>query len=180
MHICVKALLITIFVLAISISLFVRYYPSIRLEKIKLQDEIGNDNIAVILTAYIGDRADKKVMYTKSIKKWLSQTPLNIYFVDSSGVGIDIKHPRFKSFVFDQGKKYQKNLKSYHEIISIKKIFEEFRSELEKYDMIFKITGRYFTKDLMYVKIPKDAEILVQSSTFTFGQNSEIFGMIRK
>jgi len=130
--------------------------------------------IAIILTMYTKD-GERVELYSKNLKKW-SESGFDIYCVESNGYKHDI--PGVNYFTFKQGVDMVGKTTSVQEKNSLNKIFEYFGNRLFSYDFIFKVTGKYYTKNLKDVLeyIPLDAELLLQNNTGTYGQNSEIMG----
>ena len=89
----------------------------------------------------------RKKLYLKVIDKWLTETNIPIYLVESSGYNFKIDHPRFKCVSFQQ--KVRGNVeKSQAEAKSILYAYKKFKKEWKDYTHIIKITGRYFLEDL--------------------------------
>ena len=130
--------------------------------------------ICLLLTMYITN--NNKRIYEKSVYDWLSETNIDIFIVDSSNRGLDIHHPRLSQCIFQQGS-IQGRTTTNLELNSILKACDKF-NDFREYDMVFKITGKYFTFyfDRNIDRIPTDADIIAQNRTDTCGQNSEIVG----
>jgi len=149
--------------------------------------------IAILLTMYIGKSKEKFEMYMKNVMEWL-KTGLDIYIVESSGFDIPFTHPLLKTFTFSQknntflpenifdvsSSNFIFNDVSLKERDSILNACNYFDFSL--YDMIFKVTGKYFSDDFldMIHYIPSDADLVLQYQTITHGQNSEIVGFSPK
>lgn len=133
--------------------------------------------VAILLTAYISNDNERAEMYEKNIKRWINDTNLNIFLVDSSNVGSKLKNSRFKQYVFDQKEKFGSS-STILEKKSILGALYYFKKDFSKYDIIFKVTGKYFIPDFNNIVkyIPSDAKIIVQHSASTSGQNTELFG----
>jgi len=131
-------------------------------------------NIAIILTMYTKDK-ERADMYYKNLKKW-SKSGFDIYCVESNGYKYDI--PGIEYLVFNQDDTMRGKSTSIQEKNSIQKIYNYFKSKFIRYDFIFKVTGKYYIKNLYDVLdyIPYDTEVLLQNNTGTYGQNSEIMG----
>lgn len=102
---------------------------------------------AIILTMHIGNSESKKKMYLLNILDWLNYTPFDIYTVESSGQSFYINHPRLFEFNFKQQYTILPSV-TISEKNSILHIFENF-PKLFTYDIIFKITGKYFSHDFV-------------------------------
>jgi hypothetical protein len=133
---------------------------------------------AILLTMYIGENNDRKNMYVKNIMDWLNKTNIDIYTVNSSGEFLNINHPRLNQVAFIQNNNSGNS--SELERDSIIKANNYFN--FSKYDLVFKITGKYFLPDFenMIKYIPSDAELVVQNqivgSVDKLYQNSELVG----
>jgi hypothetical protein len=116
-------------------------------------------------------------LYEKRVKRWLDETEFDIFIVDSSGIGINQKNERLKQFVFEQDLKFNHVSVSVSEKNSILKASEYF-NELLNYDIIFKITGKYFIPEFKSIikTIPNDTDIVFQHLEITHGQNTELVG----
>ena len=131
----------------------------------------------------------RKKLYLKVIKKWLKNTDLEIYCVDSSAYKFDeIKNSRFHIASFLHKNK-DKNLgKTQGEIKSLLYAYKYFKKKWKDlgYTHVIKITGRYYLEDLEQWTIKtKNKDLWTQSycmpfpqswiSYFLSYQNSEIF-----
>jgi hypothetical protein len=127
--------------------------------------------ICVLLTTYAIPSRVKQ--YQKIIDAW-EDTGVPLFVVDSSGCcGL-----RYKNYCcFDQGT-IPDNLSgpSTLEKESILRAMDFF--VFDEYDIVVKITGKYFMKDLVeqFNYIPTGTEIIIQANQTTCGQNSECFG----
>jgi hypothetical protein len=129
---------------------------------------------AVLLTMHVNDERLK--MYQEVLNMWKTRTNFDIYVVNSSNMSLS--YGSIKGvFQFDQKHGLQSN-PSIPEVNSIFKIFEA-HEELYSYDMVFKVTGKYYISELenMANYIPSDTDICLQYQTFTRGQNCEFFGI---
>ena len=136
----------------------------------------NHTNCCILLTMYIKD--DREKLYETITKKWLNNTNFDVYVVNSSGKNLNIQHPRFKCFSFKQNFNFVDKEPSFAERNSLLKALEYFKNDFNNYDMIIKVTGKYFTPDLEdnIEFIPKDIDILLQNQNFTHCQNSELVG----
>jgi hypothetical protein len=127
----------------------------------------------ILLTAYIKNRED---IYYQSVKRWLDETMLNIYLVDSSNTGLTINHPRFHQFKFKQNDNFAAQNPSKYEITSILKAYDYFKF---KEDIVIKVTGKYFIPKLesKLNYVPSKSEIILQYRADTHGQNTELMGI---
>ena len=137
--------------------------------------ETRSDNkCCILLTMYVKNNVE---LYEKRVKRWLDETEFDIFIVDSSGIGINQKNERLKQFVFEQDLKFNHVSVSVSEKNSILKASEYF-NELLNYDIIFKITGKYFIPEFKSIikTIPNDTDIVFQHLEITHGQNTELVG----
>ena len=126
----------------------------------------------------------RRELYTLQIKRWLSDTNLPIYVVESSGYTFpDIQHERLKIFSFrmDSGKASS----SQYEAISIQYALSHMKQlpEYESYTHIMKVTCRYFLdgieKVLYEVEQGCDAYLQKHFNPSISWNNSEYF-ILRK
>lgn len=120
----------------------------------------------ILLTMYIGGNEKKRKIYLHRINRWLNETSFNIYTVESSGELLNINHPRLKQFTFIQNDNIDKrHNQTMFERNSILKAFYYFKTDFKKYDIIFKITAKYFIPSLesLIKHIKPDTELLVQN-----------------
>jgi len=129
----------------------------------------------VLLTMYV---KNNKELYEKRVYRWLNDTNLDIYIVDSSGIGIKQKHERLHQYVFKQDLEIGKYSVSVYEKNSILKAIKYFEEDFLNYNIVFKITGKYFIPDFekIITPIPNNIEIVLQNLRITHGQNTEIVG----
>jgi len=136
-------------------------------------------NIAIIITMYSADEERTK-LYRENIIKWI-ETGFPIFSVDSNSDTdkINIKASNYFPFSFKQ-ENIGKN-SSILECDSIRNLVNQYPF-LNSYDMIFKVTGKYFLPDFKHMSrfFPVDADLIVQNNTQTWGQNCEIFGAKHK
>lgn len=131
----------------------------------------------VLLTMY-ADSNEKKKFYEKILDLWLTNTKLDIYIVNSSGEILNKKDERLFQYAFKQKSEYNHDIgPSVYERDSIDGILSVF--DFSQYDLIFKITGKYYIPDFEKVieYIPDDADIVLQNQINTHGQNTEIIGL---
>jgi hypothetical protein len=129
----------------------------------------------VFLTMYVKNNIE---LYEKRVKRWLDETDFDIFIVDSSGIGIKQTDERLKQYVFTQNPDFERFSVSVSEKNSILKAIDYFNDDLLDYDIIFKITGKYFIPDFEYIvtTIPDDTDIVFQNLQITHGQNTELVG----
>lgn len=146
------------------------------IEMIPLTKVLYPNKICILLTLYTSDKNRNK-LYNDNIKKWL-ETGFDVFSVDSSDTYRSIIHPNYKQFVFNQNIPFQKSNPSIVEKNSILKACEYF-DNFKNYDLVFKITGKYFLPDFkdMLEYIPRNIDIVIQNNDSTHGQNCEIFGI---
>lgn len=137
----------------------------------------------ILLTMYIGGNDKKRKIYLHRINRWLNETSFDIYTVESSGELLNINHPRLKQFVFIQEDNKEDSIKgpTIFERNSILKAFNNFKNDFKKYDIIFKITAKYFIPSLesLIKHIKPDTELLFQNrhrNILYKEQNTEITG----
>lgn len=160
-------------------------YFSCKVENLPIKKVKNQIKACIILTMYIGNNKDRIKIYEENIEKWLKDTNFDIYIVESSGYDfgdlvrrLDSYSNRLKIFVFTQENKIINNGPSIYEKNSLEKIYNYYKSDFKNYDIIFKITGKYYLPDLENIieYIPIDSEIILQYNELTHGQNSEIVG----
>ena len=129
----------------------------------------------IFLTMYVKNNVE---LYEKRVKRWLDDTDFDIFVVDSSGVGIKQSNERLKQYVFTQNPNFERVSVSESEKNSILNAIEYFNDDFLEYDIIFKITGKYFIPNFDYVitNIPDDTDIVFQNLQITHGQNTELIG----
>ena len=151
------------------------YVPSIPISKVNMKPL----NCCILLTMYIGDDIERKNIYENRVNRWLNETNFDIFVVDSSGKYLNQTSPRLHQFSFKQESEFAKINPSEYEKDSILKALDYFGNDILKYDMIFKITGKYFIPGLerKIKNIPSNAQIVLQNKTITHGQNTEIIGI---
>jgi len=158
----------------------------------KSKSNFGNKNTCILLTTCVTIKTnyfnkyntprERLNMYINVINKWLNNTNLDIYVVESSKYPFKefLNNPRIKIYSFESKSKY--NCVSCdatpYEAESILLAFKNLN--LKKYDKILKITGKYYLENFenLINKIPDDADIFFQN-TQNQGwkqQNSELFG----
>jgi hypothetical protein len=144
----------------------------------------------VLFTMYIGDTIERREIYENRIKRWLDETSgINFYIVDSSNnyLFFDKKtqtatspyyfNPRLFQFAFKQKSGFKDGNPSVPERDSMLKALKHFWKDFKKYDIVFKITGKYFIPHFdKLVKFNKDSDIILQNRTDTNGQNTEVIG----
>ncbi len=147
---------------------------------IKNIDKKSYKKWAIILTTAVDlkNKDERKKLYTKQIERWLNETDLDLFVIESTNTGFSdiLPHPRLKIIIKDISKDQSS---SQSESQSLLQALEEIPKE---YNYIFKVTGRYFLKDFDSVlKDLPDADIYLQkhcNDILSF-QNSEYFGMER-
>lgn len=144
----------------------------------------SNNTYCLLLTTY--NIPDRQHIYKNILEKWLKYTSFTIFVVDSSGNKINIEHPRLHQFSFKQDTKYYKHKggPTQAEKNSIIKAIHFFNKKLLYYDIVFKITGKYFIPQLenLIQYIPNDVDIIFQYSNYNILkiQNSELVGIRTK
>lgn len=133
---------------------------------------------SILLTMYIGGNENKRLLYLQRINRWLNETSFDIYTVESSGEFLNIIHPRLKQFTFIQRDENKEN-STILERNSLLKAYNYFKNDFKKYDIIFKITAKYFIPSLesLIKHIKPDTELLFQNRNIKQKeQNTEITG----
>jgi len=147
----------------------------------------------ILFTMYIGDTKERRDVYENRIARWLDEsTGIDLYTVDSSGkeLFLDDKtnlitsphyfDPRLHQFSFKQPSAFQSGNPSMPEKRAMLKAIKHFKKEFSTYDIIFKITGKYFIPNFVnlikFNTIPKDIDIVFQYRQETHGQNTEVIG----
>lgn len=140
-----------------------------------LVDTDSDIKCCIFLTMYVKNNVQ---LYEKRVKRWLDETDFDIFIVDSSGVGIKQTNERLKQYVFTQNSNFERVSVSVSEKNSILNAIEYFNDDFLDYDIIFKITGKYFIPNFDYVitTIPNDTDIIFQNLQITHGQNTELIG----
>jgi hypothetical protein len=166
-------LLIIIQIIILIIFLFIN-------NNLKFIDKFSNSNkICIILTTYINSK-EKEKMYLERVKKWL-KTGIDIYLVDSNNKGLPIVNKKYHQYLFDQSKEKYFNKNSNNstllEIKSLIKIINYYQLT-NKYDYIYKITGKYYIKEYnnLYILPEKKYDIINQYRSHKGWNNSEIVG----
>lgn len=130
--------------------------------------------IALLLTMH--GLPPRQKMYSQALAKWSNQTQFPIFIVDSAGQGLfqGDYNPRFQYLGFKQSS-HQTHPK--FEGQSVSQAFNYFKDQFAQYDLICKITGKYFIPDLEYLAqfIPNHTQLVLQHRRDTLGQNSELF-----
>jgi hypothetical protein len=122
---------------------------------------------------------EKSSMYMNVLNLWLNKTNLMIYTVDSANYPAlrESSHPRWRALSFNQG---SVSLKCYSilELDAVAKAERHF--DWRSYDIIFKLTGKYYLPGLEEAiqHVPKEAQLVFQKrNTFIIKyQNSELYG----
>ena len=155
-------------------EIFINYFKG-KLSNIPVRNYPYRTKCCVLLTMYVKNNPE---IYEKRVHKWLNNTNLDIYIVDSSGIGINQKHERLRQYIFEQESEFSNYSVSVCEKNSILKAIEYFEEDFLKYNIVFKITGKYFIPDFeeIITQIPENIEVVLQKLTITHGQNTEIVG----
>ena len=104
----------------------------------------------------------RRELYTNVIKKWLANTDLPIFVVESSNYNFEeIKHDRLKVFAF-QGEKLANS--STAEAESILYALEKLKDYNKDYTHILKVTGKYYLDGITQTLslLPNDYDIYTQ------------------
>lgn len=132
---------------------------------------------AILLTSCVRSHDKNYDYYISSIKRWLNDTKLPIFIVESSGYKFpEFNNTRLKVASFNLENEPSS---SQYEAKSILFAMETFKDDLKDYTHIIKITGRYFLKVehiLNDLEKKIDVDIILQSKHQHKWNNSEIFG----
>ena len=152
------------------------------------------NEIAILLTTYCSNN-ERIEMYEKRVIRWLTETLLNIYLVDSANNGLKnpeiLNHPRYKQLLFNQkaNEHYTKikclvsnenllNIPDYahttYERYSVVLAIRKFKF-IGNYKLVYKITGKYFIPDWNEL-LNVEGNCIFQSQHRPRYQNSELFG----
>lgn len=148
---------------------------------------------AILFSMYIGDTKERRDIYENRIGRWLEESKdIDLYTTDSSNNYLFFdkmtgkatsKHfydPRLHQFAFQQKKGFQSGNPSVPERNAMLEALEHFNKEFKQYDIVFKITGKYFIphfdEKINFDNIPKGTQIVFQNRTDTAGQNTEVIG----
>jgi hypothetical protein len=145
---------------------------------------LDQSRIAILLTM-CADTEEKVEMYKNVLNHWLNSSTFIIFSVDSSGSDkFSLStNPRWKPFSFRQFS--SKKNTSCLEVDSIMNAYKQFKADWNFFDLVVKVTGKYFLPDFESVvkKVSKETNLLLQNTHKVFPivgmteQNSEIFGI---
>ncbi len=132
--------------------------------------------VCILLTMY-GEQK-RRPMYSQVLQKWASRSSLPIFIVDSCGENLfqDQIDSHFRYFQYHEPERDNISLA---EISSIERALKYYGFDITKFDLICKVTGKYWIPDLEKILhyIPEDAELVLQHRQDTHGQNSEVFAI---
>lgn len=180
------AVIFILFITFISIKVYYQYYQYY--DDCEVFDfKYLNKNplkCCILLTMHIGNNDDRRQMYVHRVKRWLNETSLDIYTVESSGELLNIKHPRLYQYTFKQEEYDPESVEAVNKTIlernSILNAYNNFKEYFKNYDIIFKVTGKYFIPSLEKIirHIKPDCILLFQHlhNTKYEEQNTEITG----
>lgn len=171
-------ILFIVFLSLLSLLSLLYFYSYDSCYKIDLSYRNPNPlKYCLLLTMYINGDDKRREIYMHRLKRWLEETSFDIYTVESSGEKLNICHPRLKQFTFIQGDKYKGN-STITERDSILRACEYFQNDFDQYDIVFKITGKYFIPLLenVLLSVNSDAELIFQNRCNLLEQNTEIIG----
>ena len=142
-------------------------------------NNLPSHNNVLLLTIY--STKENQNIYVNNIKWWLENSLFDIYVVNSSGEDFneDLYSNRLKIFTYDQYDYAPKGKSTtYYDLLSIKKIIENFPSIVNNYTMIIKLTGKYKLPSLENEvrKIPQYIDIIFQNNHNHLNQNTELIG----
>jgi hypothetical protein len=168
------------------------YYPSNK------ENFTNNSEWVVILTTCVTPLAytktdeeikERKEGYEHSINRWMNETNLPIYVVESSGYGFDDLVEKYKdtgrffvyTFTPDKSVIISASVGECDSLVfCLKKMKETDIYQKSKY--VLKVTGKYFLKGVEDIlkNVPKDKDLFLQKFRHNNDggfQNSEYFGM---
>jgi len=132
--------------------------------------------ICLLLTIY-GERP-RSAAYGATLAQWANRTALPLFVVDSAGIGLFAdKSTRYQLCEFKQ--QASSGNASVAERESILRAAKQFSSEFAGYDLICKVTGKYWVPGLEDALryVPADADVLLQHRTDCWGQNTELLAV---
>jgi len=124
-------------------------------------------SLGILLTTYMEE--SRRTMYRSRIERWLSETPFEIYVVDSSGLeSLSIHHGRLHFFSFRQSDGCTST--SVMEADSVVRACRHFFPEACPHELLFKVTGKYFMPGFLKVskRIPRHADVVFQHNAMYF------------
>ena len=130
----------------------------------------------ILLTMYIGTDISRRLLYENRVNRWLNETNFEIFVIDSSGNYINQINPRLYQYCFEQNSEFSPTNPSIYERDSLLKAFDYF--DFKEYDIIFKVTGKYFIPELKNVvkNIPYNTDFVLQNISSNDYQHTEIVG----
>jgi hypothetical protein len=130
----------------------------------------------------IKDSEYRKKLYKQQITRWLNETNLDIFIVESSGYDFpEINHERLHKIIFKFDREYPSS--SQYEAQSILYALENIKNtpQFNNCTHILKVTGRYFLKDIEKVlnNTHQDLDLYLQKhrDTNKKWQHTEYYGI---
>ena len=115
--------------------------------------------------------------HSRTLQRWINETSLPIYIVDSAGENaLAMDNPRVHYYCFKQRVPEVQQHSSVVERDRIIRAAEHFALELSQYDLVCKVTGSYFLKQLESTLscVPAGTDVVLQFNRHTHG---ELFAM---
>ena len=149
---------------------------------------VKNNSFCIILTSFC--TPDRIPLYKSRVKRWIEDTPYDIFLVDSNNTGLGLSGSRYREILFDQfssdwyikGKEAGGFLdQSVCESESMKYVINYLNLH-NIYDYIFKITAKYFIPNFQVISyMPKTANFIVQyREDHPKWVNTEVYGVSSK
>jgi hypothetical protein len=133
--------------------------------------------ICLLLTIY--GEPQRSAAYGQVLAQWANQTALPLFVVDSAGLGLFAENNSSRYQVYEFKQQASSGNVSSKERESILRAAKHFASELAGYDLVCKVTGKYWVPGLEDALryAPADAEMLLQHRTDCWGQNTELLAV---
>lgn len=134
---------------------------------------------SVVQSSTPGDSDSRLDLYRRSIGRWLKETSLPIFVVESSGYTFpEFKDTRLKVFSFDLPGPYSSS--SQYEARSLITALEAFEADMETYTHVLKVTARYFLPEIESIlqNVEPDLDVYLQNThdREIHWNNSELLG----
>jgi hypothetical protein len=175
-------------ILLLKYYYIIKYYLLFLYYKYIIKSSCKKNKWIVLLTTCVNvenlnnkkDINERKLIYIKQINRWLNETNLPIFVVESSGYIFDeIKNNKLTVFSFKINKKLASS--SQYEATSILYALDRININ---YTHVLKVTGRYFLPNIENILLnsKQDFDLYVQTvkNHFAKFQNSEYYGIRKK
>jgi hypothetical protein len=133
--------------------------------------------ICLLLTIY--GEPQRSAAYGQVLAQWANHTALPLFVVDSAGVGLfdGNNSSRYQIHQFKQ--QHSGRSPSVTERDSLFRAAKHFAAEFAGYDLICKVTGKYWVPGLEDALryVPAGTELLLQHRTDCWGQNTELLAV---